>query len=264
MSSWRQFTSRVMAWRCVDCCTRTASRRRVDLARHARVGSLTRRENCTRRMHIGWPQILIATAAFACGGEAAALGFGQVRSSVVLGQPLNLAIPVSLGAGETIGAGCAGAEVSYGETQLPPISVRIRVTQGTDGNESVLRVSATTVIDEPVVTVTLVAGCPTKVSRTLVLFADPPSVTVAAAPPAPTRLPTRRRPWRHRLRLKRRPVPRHRVPRARRHPRAPREQRPRHRRAPPLPPRRRRPRPRPAASRLRRVLQRRPPSPGRG
>jgi pilus assembly protein FimV len=133
-------------------------------------------------MHIGWSQILIATVTLACGGEAAALGFGQIRSSVVLGQPLNLAIPVTLSAGETIGTGCTGAEVSYGETQLPPISVRVRMTLGVDGNESVLRVNTTTVIDEPVVTVTLSAGCPTRISRTLVLLADPPLVTVAAAP----------------------------------------------------------------------------------
>lgn len=133
-------------------------------------------------MHIGWPQILIATAALASGGEAAALGFGQARSNVVLGQPLNLAVPITLAAGETIGAGCTGAEVNYGETQLPPISVRVRLTQGVDGNESVMRVIATTVIDEPVVTVTLSAGCPTKVSRTLVLLADPPLVTVVSAP----------------------------------------------------------------------------------
>ena len=136
-------------------------------------------------MHIGWPQILIATAALASSSEAAALGFGQVRSSVVLGQPLNLAIPVSLGEGETLGAECASAEVSYGETQLPPISVRVRTTRGGDGNESILRVSASTAIDEPVVTVTLTAGCQTRVSRSLVLLADPPLVSVATASSQP-------------------------------------------------------------------------------
>jgi pilus assembly protein FimV len=133
-------------------------------------------------MHLGWPQILIATAALACGGEAAALGFGQARSNVVLGQPLNLAVPVKLGEGEAIGVDCASAEVTYGETQLPPVNVRVRLTQGVDGNDAVLRVSATTVIDEPVVTVALSAGCPAKVTRTLVLLADPPPVSVAAAP----------------------------------------------------------------------------------
>ncbi len=134
-------------------------------------------------MHIGWPQILIATAALVGGSEAAALGFGQIRSSVVLGQPLNVAIPVNLAAGETLAAECVGAEVSYGDSPLPPIYVRVGLIQGSAGADSLLQVSASTVIDEPVLTLTLSVGCASKLSRTVVLLADPPLVNIASVPP---------------------------------------------------------------------------------
>lgn len=138
-------------------------------------------------MHIGCPQRLIAVIALVGSASASALGFGSIRSSVVLGQPLNLAIPVSLAEGETLAADCASAEVTAGEGRLPPGTVRVRVTQGRDASESVLRITTTSVVDEPVVNVTVSVGCPTRLSRTLVLLADPPTVTpaIAEAPALP-------------------------------------------------------------------------------
>jgi pilus assembly protein FimV len=135
-------------------------------------------------MHLGWTPHLIAVVALFCSGGAAALGFGAIRSSVVLGQPLNLAVPVSLADGETLTSECASAEVLSGDSRLPPGSVRIRVTQGRDATESVLRISTSSVVEEPVLTVTVSAGCPTRLSRTLVLLADPPLVTTADTPAA--------------------------------------------------------------------------------
>lgn len=141
-------------------------------------------------MHLGWTPILIAIVALSSSGGAAALGFGPIRSNVILGQALNLAVPVNLAEGETLGSECASAEVTAGDIKLTPGAVRVRVTQGRDATESVLRISTTTVVEEPVVTVTVNAGCPTRLSRTLVLLADPPLVTTADAPGAAQSLAT--------------------------------------------------------------------------
>ncbi|MES2960352.1 MAG: hypothetical protein V4792_19350 [Pseudomonadota bacterium] len=141
-------------------------------------------------MHLGWPQLFVAIVALSSGGGAAALGFGPIRSSVVLGQPLNLALPVNLAEGETLSSECASAEVVAGDVKLAPGTVRVRVMQGRDASESVLRVSTSSVIDEPVLTVTVNAGCPTRLSRTLVLLADPPVVTTADASSSGPALPT--------------------------------------------------------------------------
>jgi pilus assembly protein FimV len=131
----------------------------------------------------------IAMLALMAAGPAAALGLGDVRAQVLLGQPLNLAIPVSLGEGETLSAECAAAEVQVGESRLQPGMVRVRVTQGRDSSEAVIRVQSTVVVDEPVVNVTVSAGCPPRVTRTLVLLADPPLVSPVAAEPARSSAP---------------------------------------------------------------------------
>ena len=133
-------------------------------------------------MQLGWPQVFVTIVTLASGGGAVALGLGEVRSSVTLGQPLNVAVPVTLADGETLGSECASADVIAGDAKMAPGSVRVRVTQGRDSNESILRISTTSVVDEPVLTVTVSAGCPTRISRTLVLLADPPLVSTATAP----------------------------------------------------------------------------------
>ncbi len=120
---------------------------------------------------------------------AAALGFGDARATALLGQPLNIALPVTLAEGETLTSDCVSAEVQSGDSRLPPGTVRARVTQGRDAGEAIVRISTTLAIDEPIVTLTVSAGCPTRITRTLTLLADPPLVTAAApvprAPAAP-------------------------------------------------------------------------------
>ncbi|HET9978731.1 MAG TPA: hypothetical protein VFQ20_14930 [Burkholderiaceae bacterium] len=114
---------------------------------------------------------------------AQALGLGESRAQVVLGQPLNLAVPVTLADGESLAAECADADVTAGESRLP---VRVRVTQGRDAGEAVIRIATSAVVEEPILQVTVRAGCPTRITRTLTLLADPPTVApVVGVPPAP-------------------------------------------------------------------------------
>jgi pilus assembly protein FimV len=92
--------------------------------------------------------------------SAAALGFGEVRANALLGQPLNLALPVTLAEGETLTSDCVSAEVMSGDSRLAPGTVRARVTQGRDASEAIVRIFSTVAIDEPVINVTVSAGCP--------------------------------------------------------------------------------------------------------
>ncbi len=135
-------------------------------------------------MFIGKYRLSITFIALGMAGPALALGFGDFRASALLGQQLNLALPVSLADGETLTSDCVSAEVQSGDSRLQPGTVRTRVTQGRDASEAIIRISTTAAIDEPVVNITVSAGCPTRITRTLVLLADPPLVTVAAAPAA--------------------------------------------------------------------------------
>jgi hypothetical protein len=143
------------------------------------------------RMFIGKTRLPITflTLALGMAGPAAALGFGQLRANPLLGHALEVALPVSLAEGETLTSECATAEVQSGESRLPPDAVRVRVTRGRDANEAILRISTTVAIDEPIVNLTVSAGCPTRITRTMVLLADPPLVNMAAAPAPPPAVP---------------------------------------------------------------------------
>jgi pilus assembly protein FimV len=164
------------------------------LASHARVSAFTNshapagedtNKTPARGMVSSTTRSAIAMLSLAACGSAAALGFGEYRAQALLGQPLNLALPVSLSEGETLTSECASAEVMAGDVKLQPGTVRVRVTQGRENGEVVIRIATTVPIDEPVVNIAVGAGCPTRITRNLVLFADPPliatAVTVAAA-----------------------------------------------------------------------------------
>ena len=125
-----------------------------------------------------------------------ALGLGPGPQSVTLGQPLDLSITARLESGESLGPECVSAEVWVGEQRAVPASVSLRPATGANASAVIIRVSTALVIDEPVVTVQLQAGCVSRVSRRYVAFADPvlapaavsvlPPVASLPAPPAAT------------------------------------------------------------------------------
>jgi pilus assembly protein FimV len=125
--------------------------------------------------------------------QASALGLGAGPQSVTLGQPLDISINARLEPGETLPPECVQAEVLVGDQRPLPATVSTRLAAS--GNSAVIRISTTAVVDEPVVTVQLQAGCGARVSRRYVALADPgvtamqPVVTAPAAPPA-SALPT--------------------------------------------------------------------------
>ena len=115
---------------------------------------------------------LIASLALCVVADASAMGFGRVPQAAVLGQPLDFSVSLRLEPGETVPPQCVTAEVAVGDQRLSPAQVRARVDGG-DTPEATLRVVSLMSIDEPVVTVNVAVGCPVKLSRRFVVFADP-------------------------------------------------------------------------------------------
>ncbi|MGI4777097.1 MAG: hypothetical protein ACRYGA_03100 [Janthinobacterium lividum] len=110
---------------------------------------------------------------------------GQSQGAAVIGRPLNLSIPVSLGAGESGDGFCAEAEILQGSSRIDPGRVTVTVESDPRSGGLRLRVRSSMVIEEPVVTVTLQAGCAMKSTRQYVLLSDMPSepaLPVVAAP----------------------------------------------------------------------------------
>ncbi|MCW7537859.1 hypothetical protein OOT46_08360 [Aquabacterium sp. A7-Y] len=135
--------------------------------------------------------------------NAAALGLGEARSTALIGRPLEVTVPVRAEPGDEFSSECVNAEVQFGDTPLPSSSLRLRVTPGSGPGEWRLHLSTVVPVAEPIVNVSVSAGCTGRVSRSYVTFADPPAVraslpetepqAIASSPaPAPRRAAARR------------------------------------------------------------------------
>jgi hypothetical protein len=134
--------------------------------------------------------LIVGISSVTAVSDADALSFGRVRSAVILGQNLNVAVPLVLAPGEDeITDECVRAEVMDGDTAVPANLVRARITRGSDDSTRVVRVSTTMAVEEPVVTVTVLAGCPTRLSRSFTLLGDPPTALARTSPPITTTVP---------------------------------------------------------------------------
>jgi hypothetical protein len=121
-----------------------------------------------------WALVLCLSAV----APAAAMGFGASSPAATLGQPLDFSVGLRLDPGESLEADCVRAEVSIGDVSLPAGGVGASLITDAAGNRSI-RVRTLARIDEPVVSVQVAAGCPQRLVRRFVVFADPP---VMAAP----------------------------------------------------------------------------------
>jgi len=102
---------------------------------------------------------------------ALALSLGPLQGSALIGRPLELTVQIQAEPGEDLAALCLEAEVYHADARQDPRSVRI---QTDPAQPTLVRISATGRVDEPVVTLLLRAGCAQKISRRYVLLADPP------------------------------------------------------------------------------------------
>ncbi|MEO6407912.1 MAG: hypothetical protein ABIO45_04075 [Burkholderiaceae bacterium] len=110
---------------------------------------------------------------------ALALGFGRVDSTTVLGQRLNFSTQLSVEPHDALTEACIVAEVQAGDSRVPPNQIRISLGGGPNATQRLLRITTTGVIDEPVVTINATIGCGSRVSRSFIVFADPPPVEAA-------------------------------------------------------------------------------------
>jgi pilus assembly protein FimV len=118
----------------------------------------------------------LAAALCIAAAPAKALGFGRIGNTTQLGQPLNFAALIRLEGDETLSRECVAAEVFVGDNKLQPSQVRVTLEAASAANERLLRVTTLTIVDEPVVTVSVSVGCTSKVTRKFVAFIDPPLI----------------------------------------------------------------------------------------
>ncbi|MEJ6008036.1 hypothetical protein WG899_20990 [Paucibacter sp. AS339] len=119
--------------------------------------------------------LLLCGLALGLTDSAQALGLGRPQMRTALGQALNLEFPLSLSAGESLSADCVTAEVTAGTSRLPAAAVRVQLQGASDSSVRAIRVLSSVKIEEPIISVTLNLGCPTRLTRQYSALLDPPN-----------------------------------------------------------------------------------------
>ncbi|MDM0040953.1 hypothetical protein QTH89_02220 [Variovorax sp. J22G21] len=104
---------------------------------------------------------------------------GRPQGVTWIGKPLDLVIPLALEDTEKGDSLCLEAEVVQGDARLDDRRVTVSLEPGSSAGGSRLRVRSTVAIEEPVVNVTVRAGCDARSIRTYVLLADVPPEAVS-------------------------------------------------------------------------------------
>ncbi len=119
---------------------------------------------------------------------ALALTLGSLQGPVWIGRSMDVALALYAEAGEDVAALCLEADVFYADTRQDPRGVSLSFKAGLPGQPAMLRIASVALVDEPMVTLHVRAGCVHKTSRRYVLLADPP-LDLPAPSPAPAPAP---------------------------------------------------------------------------
>ena len=122
-------------------------------------------------------KLLMGACLCTAASGVAALSLGPSRGAVVLGSPIDLMFEVRTDPGKDLASSCLSAQLVSGASRIA--DSRVQVTPVLGGTAPMVRVQTRMAADEPVLTVTLAAGCEGRVSRTYTFLADPPAATPA-------------------------------------------------------------------------------------
>jgi pilus assembly protein FimV len=103
-----------------------------------------------------------------------AVSLGPVRGTALVGRTLDLSIVARLDPSDDVAALCTEAELSYSDTRIDSGKINIRTSPTGEPGQALIRVTSSAIVDEPVVSLNLRAGCSAKNSRRYVLLADLP------------------------------------------------------------------------------------------
>lgn len=118
-----------------------------------------------------------------------ALTLGRMRGAALIGQGLEVVVQVQAAADESPAGLCVEAEVFHADARQDSGRVRVVVEPTQTAQSFNVRVTSTAVIDEPVVTVYLRAGCVERISRRYVMLADVVTEQLPPAAPATVQVP---------------------------------------------------------------------------
>jgi pilus assembly protein FimV len=141
-------------------------------------------------------RFVFGLALLGAASSSSSLTLGRVRGAVIVGQPLNLSIQMTLDSSDDPRSLCVAAEVFNGDARLDSGRVSVSVEPADAAGNTVARIRTNSVVDEAFISINLSAGCAQTLSRRYVLLADvitdtvaEPAAEVVPAVPAATAAP---------------------------------------------------------------------------
>lgn len=120
-----------------------------------------------------------------------ALSLGATQGQALIGRPLDVSIPLTLGDGESVTDACASAQVFFADDAVSAAGVKTSVLGGAQPSVVTVRVQTAAPVTETFARIELQVGCGQRVTRSYVLLAD---LAPTAAPAAPLMGPSSTKP----------------------------------------------------------------------
>lgn len=125
---------------------------------------------------------------WALAAGASALSLGNGNGTVVLGAPVDLSFELQPDPGTDVASSCVTARLVAGDNAISDNKVRVIPLPEVRGRPSGVRVLASVSLDEPVLTVTLSAGCNGKTTRSYTFLSELPTTVSRSASASPVDL----------------------------------------------------------------------------
>ena len=126
---------------------------------------------------------ILGTGLWVVAAGAGALSLGGSRGTVVLGAPVDVSFDVQPDPGADVASSCVSAQLKAGDTPIGDARVRVTPLPEMRSRSPGVRVQASVTVDEPVLTVTLSAGCTSKVTRTYTFLSELPTTVARSNAP---------------------------------------------------------------------------------
>lgn len=111
-----------------------------------------------------------------------ALSLGAAQGQALIGRPLDVSIPLTLGDGESVTDACASAQVFFADDAVSAAGVKTSVLGGAQPSVVTVRVQTAAPVTETFARIELQVGCGQRVTRSYVLLADLAPTATPAAP----------------------------------------------------------------------------------
>ena len=127
--------------------------------------------------------LIIGLVLHAVACNAAALSLGNSRGTVQLGAPVDLFFEIQPDAGVSLAESCVKAQLVSGDVPIGSSKVQVVLLPELPGRASMVRVHAAAIVDEPVLTATISAGCSGSMSRTYTFLTQVPETAARGKEP---------------------------------------------------------------------------------